>query len=441
MLGMSDKSPATEIPSKTRKIRRYARITAIVGAGISAASLILALIPVLLVCIVITVLSTMLFVVTKPKGATKATEFPPQIQKMRRCAKYGLLTAVASSILQFLGNSLHAGPEPTPPYAFPFLHENQILLAAGILAGILIAFASTTARILMEPAATELRIRKLPGLLLGYSSLTLLLLTVGFFGPISPIVGFLIPLLLGFHWLRSKRSRLTGDVLWILLSLFLYAFLPPAVATSLKGVLLATDWSDLFNQISIIGVFNIVLMLGSAIFLLVVDVLARTERFAKSTKKGRISLLVFLMILAALFGAPLSRSVGVRPGPATSLSGLIIPFNTQLINASVNFDSENDLWIYQFSAKNSLDRDAEIIEVSAQKQPSSYFMLISEKWKIAPPFGGNIEVAGGEKTSEKIVVNPGSTVTLKISSKDPLLSIALTVKEGRYDISFWSILS
>jgi hypothetical protein len=29
----------------------------------------------------------------------------------------------------------------------------------------------------------------------------------------------------------------------------------------------------------------------------------------------------------------------------------------------------------------------------------SYFThsLISEKWKIAPPFGGNIEVAGGEK--------------------------------------------
>jgi hypothetical protein len=43
-------------------------------------------------------------------------------------------------------------------------------------------------------------------------------------------------------------------------------------------------------------------MLGTAIFLLVVDVLARTERFAKSTKKGRISLLVFHMVLAALFG-------------------------------------------------------------------------------------------------------------------------------------------
>lgn len=335
----------------------------------------------------------------------------------------------------------YAGSEPTAPYAFPFLHENQFFLSAGILVGILIAFVSTIARILIEPTPTELGIRKILGVLQSHLSLTLLLFTLGFFGPIPPAAVFLIPLFLGIYWLRGKKSRLTVDVLWILPSLYLYAFLPQAAATRLNGVLLATDWSDLSNRISIIGVLNIVLMLGSAIFLLIVDVLARIEHFAKSTKKGLVSLLVFLIILAALCGAPLSQSVGVRPGPATSLSGLSIPFNAQLINASVTFDSENGLWIYQISAKNLVNRDAEIVEVSAQKQPSSCFMLISEKWKIAPPFGGNIEVAGGEKTREKTVVNPGSTVTLKISSKDPLLNIALTVKEGRYDISFWSILS
>jgi membrane protein implicated in regulation of membrane protease activity len=72
---VSDNLPATEILSKTRKIRRYARITAIAGAGISAASLVLALIPILLVGILMAVLSTMLFVVTKPKRkkVTKAT--------------------------------------------------------------------------------------------------------------------------------------------------------------------------------------------------------------------------------------------------------------------------------------------------------------------------------------------------------------------------------
>ena len=439
---MSDKSLATEIPSKTRKIRKYAKIATIAGAGISAASIILTLIPILLVGIVTTVVSTILFVVTKPKGqgVTKATELPPRIQKMRRYAKSGLLIAVASSILQFLGNSFRLG-EPTAPYAFPVLYENQPFLSGGILVGILIAFASTIARILMEPAPTELHTRKILGTLLGYLSSALLLFTLGSFGPILPVVVFLIPLLLGIYWLRSKRSGLIVDVFWIIPGLFLYAFLPQAPATSLKGALLATDWSDLLNRISIIGVLNIVLMLGSAIFLLIVDILAHIESFVKSTKSGLVSVLIFLMILSALFGVPLSRSVGVRPGPAKSLGGPNMPFNVYFINASLDWDSENNLWIYQISARNRLNGDAEIIEVSAQKQPPSYFTLISEKWKIAPPFGGDIEVAGGEKTGEKIVVNSGSTVTLKISSKDPLLSIALTVREGRYDISFWSILS
>jgi len=438
-----DKMSKILIPSKTKKIRKYAKITAIAGAGISAASLILTLIPILLVGIVMTAASTILLVVTKPKGqkVTKTTESPPRIQKMRRYAKYGLLIAVASSILQFSGNFFHAGYGPTSPYAFPVLHENQLFLSVGILVGILIAFASTIAQILMEYTPTELHTRKILGALLSYLSSAPLLFTLVYFGPMPPMVLFIIPLSLGIYLLRSQRNRLIADVFWILPGLLLYTYLPQGPVTSLKGVLLATDWAGLFQRISTIGVLNIILMLGSAIFLLISDILARIETFVKSTKKGLVSVLILLIILVTLFGVPLSRSVGVRPGPATSLSGLIIPFNTQLINASVTFDSKNNLWIYQISARNQLGEDAEIIEISAQKQPPSFYTIISEKQKLAPPFGKDIEVAGGEKTSEKIVVKPGSTVTLKIFSEDPLLSIALIVKEGRYDISFWSIVA
>jgi hypothetical protein len=162
---------ATELSSKTKKIRKCAKIIAMAGAGVSAAALILTLIPILLVGIVMTVVSTILLVVTKPKGqkATKTTELPPRIQRMRRYAKSGLLIAVASSILQFFGNSFRLGSE-NAPYAFPVLYENQPFLSVGILVGILIAFASTIARILMETASTELHTRKILGVLLGYLS-------------------------------------------------------------------------------------------------------------------------------------------------------------------------------------------------------------------------------------------------------------------------------
>jgi len=377
-------------------------------------------------------------ITTTPKDqkVTKTAEPTPRIQKMRRYAKFGFLIAVASSILQFSGNSFRAG-SPNAPYAFPVLHENQLFLSVGILVGILIAFASTMSRILMEPAPAELQIRKILGVVLSYVSSALLLFTFGSFGLTLPIILPLIPLTLGIYLLRSKRNRLIVDILWILPGLLLFL----GVAFNFKGVLLAADWSDLFQQISIIGVFNIVLMLGSAIFLLISDILAHVKTFVKSARRGLVSVLILIIVLATLFGVPLSRSVGVRPGSATGLSGSNTPFNVYSINASATFDSKNNLWIYQISARNYLSEETEIIEISAQKQPPSYFTLISEKRQLAPPFGEDIEVAGGEKTSEKIVVMPGATVTLKIFSKDPLLSIALIVKGGRYDISFLSFVT
>jgi len=430
---------ATELSSKTKNIRKYAKIVAIAGAGISAAALFLTLIPILLVGIVMTVVSTILFVVTKPKGQ-KATELPPRVQKMRRYTKSGLLIAVASSILQFFGNSFRLG-EPSAPYAFPVLHENQLFLSVGILAGISIAFASTIARILMEPAPAELHTRKILGALLGYLSSVLLLFTLGSFGPIPPIVVFFIPLSWGIYSLRSKRNRLIVDIFWILPGLLLYALLPGTPATNLKGVLLTTDWSELSHRISTVGVLNIILMLGSAISLPISDILVHTKTLVESAKRKLVIVLILLIILAILFGVPLSRSVGVRMGPATGVSrGVGAPaFDIYSINASADWDSKNNLWIYQIAARNQLGEDAEIVEISAQKQPLGRFTIISEKLQLAPPFGEGIEVAGGEKTSEKIVVKPGYNVTLKIFSKDPLLSIALIERRVRYDISFWSI--
>jgi len=84
----------TKMPSRPRKVRKYAKIVAISGAGISVASLPPSLIPILLMGIVITVVSTIVLIVTKPKSE-KVTELTPEIRKVR---KYAKMTALSGGV-------------------------------------------------------------------------------------------------------------------------------------------------------------------------------------------------------------------------------------------------------------------------------------------------------------------------------------------------------
>lgn len=94
---------------------------------------------------------------------------------------------------------------------------------------------------------------------------------------------------------------------------------------------------------------------------------------------------------------------------------------------------------YQITARNQLSEDAEIVGVVLLKQLSGGFIdIFSEKKQLAPPFGEGIDVFGAEKTGEKIIVKPSSTLTLRIFSKDPALAISLVEKKTRYDIGFWA---
>lgn len=170
-----------------------------------------------------------------------------------------------------------------------------------------------------------------------------------------------------------------------------------------------------------------------------------------SPKRGLINIAILLAVFAILFGAPLLRSVvasGSPGGTAMAISFGLSPnaphkvstgsFNIGFKDTSVNFDSKNNLWTYQITARNQLNEDAEIVEIISLHQPSGGFInIFSEKRQLAPPFGEDIEVLGGEKTNEKVVVKPGSAVTLKIFLKDPALVISLVEKRGRYDIGFW----
>jgi len=87
------------------------------------------------------------------KPAVKV-ELPAEIKRIRRYAKMaallGLAVAVASFIFGPLLGGFLTGPEPNAPYMFPVLHECQGTLGSVSLVGILIAGASALVRVFSD---------------------------------------------------------------------------------------------------------------------------------------------------------------------------------------------------------------------------------------------------------------------------------------------------
>jgi len=86
----------------------------------------------------------------KPAPAVEV-ELPAGMKRIRRYAKItallGLVVAVASFIFGPLLGGFLSGPEPNAPYMFPVLHEYQGTLGNVALVGILIAIASALVRV------------------------------------------------------------------------------------------------------------------------------------------------------------------------------------------------------------------------------------------------------------------------------------------------------
>ncbi|MGQ9787947.1 MAG: hypothetical protein ACUVQM_01330 [Candidatus Hadarchaeaceae archaeon] len=307
---------------------------------------------------------------------------------------------------------------------------------------------------IVRPPKAEICIRRVLGILLILLVLAPFLIGLSIL-PVFGVFFLTVPIAVatGIYLLKSKRYRLAADVFLVLLGALMYAYFIPFIGippTMLKGFLLASYWSEAFPWVIFSLTVSKILILGSAVFLLAGDILVRSRAFLRSSKRGSISVVIMLAIFAILFGAPFLRSVvgsGSPQGTATTIGfGLVssaesrglMPFNIGFEDTSVNFDSESNIWSYQITARNQLSEDAEIVEIISLKQPSGGFNIFSEKRQLAPPFGDDIEVSGGEKMDEKTVVKPGSVVTLKISSEDPFLVISLVEKRVRYDIGFWA---
>jgi len=410
----------TKMSSRPRKVRKYAKIVAISGAGISVASLLLSLIPILLMGIVITVVSAIVLIVTKPKSE-KVTELPPEIRKVRKYAKMtalsGGLIAIVSLFLAFL--------------------ENQSNLLVGVVAGTLIIIASATVG-LMKPAKADLYIRKILGILILATALPFVIL--------NPLVlitafGFFVPsITFGMYLLFSRRYHLKLDVFWVSLGFLLYYGCPinyPVVPLFwLKGFVLTADWACEgvgFQTFYLFFFLGFILIFGSALFLLVTDFLSRRWDIAQPAKRGLTTTVILLVILGTVFVLPWLYPTGVRLGNGLIVESLhpVGAFRSYGIVPSVSFISENSTWIYQIVLINKGFEDGEIIGIMGK--------VVSQTVKIGTPFGNDVEVVGGNRTAEKIVVKPETTVMLKISSKDPLWFITLIEKgDKRWQIMFWS---
>jgi len=285
-----------------------------------------------------------------------------------------------------------------------------------------------------QPSKAELRTRRILGILLVVSALAILSNpgTV-FFALISIPLG----IALGARLLRNKGYSLRWDITWVLLGILMYAFISSPLS-GLKGFILTADWRSEGIGIpagwivSILCVFIVnTMVLGSAAFLLATNLLSRRGVATRSVKGGTIFAAILLVILGALFGLPWLYRVDVGTPSMFGTFGAgagIGPMGPNM--TSVSFDSDNSVWVYRITLTNDVGKEVEVTGIAGK--------VASRTQQIAPPFDSNIEVIGGQRTAERIVVKPGETAVIRIHSKDPLWHVTL-IENGdiRWQISFW----
>lgn len=258
----------------------------------------------------------------------------------------------------------------------------------------------------------------------------------------------------GYHFGKDLFFVLIGLVAYTLpIPIFVFVAYPPvAPLTMLKGFFLTADWLN--EGVGVRGIQSYlffamlnILFFSSALFLFVTDIFSKIKAIANSSMRGAVTVLTFLTIFCVLFALPWLHSIKVGmgggagaggPGPH---SGIILDLGHE--NTTVNFDAESGVWIYQIELINTKAANAEITGLKGK--------VGSRTVQIAPPFGDNIEIIGGKKSGEKIIIGPTvipgepgkppalKPALLKIYSKEPLLLITWIEKNNRtgWQISFW----
>lgn len=313
---------------------------------------------------------------------------------------------------------------------------------------------------IINPSKIEIYVRKILGILILVSALPFAIFFAIATTGISLLSILTITMIFSLYILRNKGYHLKKDLFFVLMGLvaytlpvpiFVFLGFPPVVPlTMLKGFFLTADWAN-----EGVGVGNVssylffsmlnILFFSSVLFIFITGILSKIKVVANSNKRGLIAGLTFLVIFGTVFTLPWLHKVEVGqgsmgaggPGPD---SGIMLSFGHE--NTTVNFDAEKGIWIYQLELINTNAANAEIIGLKGK--------VGSKTVQIAPPFEDNIEIIGGSKSSEKIVIaptvesEPGKPPRLKpallrIYSKDPLLLITWIEKGNKtgWQISFW----
>lgn len=282
---------------------------------------------------------------------------------------------------------------------------------------------------------------------------------------LSPLSVLTIVVIFGVYLLRNKGYHFKKDLFFVLVGLIAYILpipmfigFPPAVPlTMLKGFFLTADWTHegvgITNPELYLVLFLInILFFSSTLFLLITDVFSKIKAVTDSKRRGLIVSLTFLAILGTVFTLPWFHKIEIGLGGGVSAfgpgpnSGIVLGLKLPPENTTVNFDAEKGVWVYQIELINTAAKNAEIVGLKGKT-------MTGKTVQIAPPFSDNIEIIGGNKSHEKIIIGPTvmpgpsepgkmpalKPALLRIYSSDPLLLITWIEKNNKagWQISFW----
>lgn len=303
---------------------------------------------------------------------------------------------------------------------------------------------------IVSPSRIEIYIRKILGILILISTLPFAIyFAIGTTG-LSLLSILTIVVIFGVYLLRNKGYHLKTDLIFVLVGLVAYVlpipifvgfFAPPvAPLTTLKGFFLTADWANEGvgmghpYEYLFLCIINI-LFFSSGLFLFITDIFSKIKAVVNSKKRELIASLAFLAIFGTIFTLPWLHEIqigmgGMGAGGPGPNSGIILELKLPPENTTTYFDTEKDAWVYQIELINTHGVDAEIIGLKGKD-------MAGKTVQIAPPFGDNIEIIGGNKTFNNITIAPtivagppepgkppkSKPALLRIYSRDPLLLI------------------
>lgn len=320
---------------------------------------------------------------------------------------------------------------------------------------------------LVKPTRIEFYFRRILGAILLLSvlpvSLYFAFATAG-----SSLLSFVtLIIVFGLYLLVSKKYHLVSDIFLGLVALIAYTvkapifvffgYPPIAPLVTLKAFVLTADWANSGFGVAMgdvrlylfLSVLNM-LFVTAALFSLATDIFSRTKTIANSPKRSWICAFTFIIIATVIFTLPwlykiqVANSSGAGGPPPNS--GTVLSSMGPNLDNTVEFDSKKGIWIYQIQLVNTSHDPAEITAIKAKT-------LNGETVQVAPPFDKNIEITGGQKLNDKIIVGvtmadnspspntaPVQTpAVLKIFSKTPLILIGWFEGNNKFggEVEFW----